>query len=257
MSKIFGKHGNTLPEDCRYVISPSQISKFFEYPKQWYLENVKKSEPEFKGNTASFIGTICHYIYESYINGEKTDRKEINEDLKQYLIENPNADVDYYKVINTYPEVAMSVMNNYVVDSLATDIKVEQKVHYQLRDGIYVAGTYDRLESNTILCDFKTVGTKPNEWEIPFHYRIQLLAYVYILNKLGYNIEKIRIIYGVKPTKTLPARTFVVTEDVTDESLKLIEDTLNLISDSILTCEQKPELTYLIFKSMELKDVIS
>lgn len=252
MSNIFGYEHIQIP-DCKYKISPSQIGRFFEYPKQWYLENIKKEEPEFQGNTASFIGTICHYIYSSYVKGINPTREEINIELQDYLKEYPNKEVNFTEVTNVYPQVASAVMNNYVIKHNVDDISVETPISYKVKDGIYVAGTYDRLEDD-ILCDYKHVSSKPNEYVLPFGYRIQLLTYAYILRKMGKEVNKIRIIYGVKPTKTLNARCFTTTENVTDENLKLAEDTLNLIADSIITCEEHPELTYLIFKSMELKN---
>lgn len=107
-----------------------------------------------------------------------------------------------------------------------------------------------------IVTDYKTVSTKPcNLDTIPFDYKIQLLAYAYALGRNKKFIDRIRVVYGVKPTKTLPARTFVVTEQISFEDTQLISDTLNLITDTILKVKQQPELTYLLFKSMSLKEV--
>ena len=104
-----------------------------------------------------------------------------------------------------------------------------------------------------MIVDFKTVGKKPDENLIPWGYKIQLLAYAYAFRKQGYNINRIRLVYGVKPTKTIPARCITVTELITPEHEKMIQDTLQLITESVIICRNNPELVYLIFKSMELK----
>ena len=117
---------------------------------------------------------------------------------------------------------------------------------------IYIAGSFDRLEGDCVT-DYKTVGTKPNDITIPFNYRIQLLAYAYALRQTGHEVNRIRIVYGVKPTKTIPARCIVVTEQIDYVAEKLIEDTLKLMGESVLTVLENPSLTHIIFKSMDLK----
>ena len=106
-----------------------------------------------------------------------------------------------------------------------------------------------------IVVDYKNVTTKPaDNAPIPFDYKIQLLAYAYILRQLGYEINRIRIVYGIRPTKTLPARCVVVTESIDFIADKLISDTLRLIAESVLAVKENPKLAYLIFKSMDFKE---
>ena len=106
-----------------------------------------------------------------------------------------------------------------------------------------------------IVVDYKNVVTKPaDNAPIPFDYKIQLLAYAYILRQLGYEINRIRIVYGIRPTKTLPARCVVVTESIDFIADKLISDTLQLIAESVLMVKENPSLAYLIFKSMDFKE---
>ena len=136
--------------------------------------------------------------------------------------------------------------------SKATSKESEKSVLVPFDEGIYIGGTTDLIEDDCIV-DFKTVGKKPNEDSIPWGYKMQLLAYAYAFRKKGYNINRIKIVYGVKPTKTLGARCIPVQELITPESEKMIEDTLQLIAESIIICRNRPELVYLIFKSMELK----
>lgn len=255
MDNIFEYTNPTVPEDCKFIISPSQIYKFFECPKVWYLENIKKEPSEFKGNTSTVMGTICHYIYEQIAKGNMNiNREEINAQLEDYLNEHPEIPADRSAIQINYPLVAMEVVNKYVIPHKTGGIlRMEDKVSAKLTDGIYLAGTCDRLEGDTIV-DYKNVSVKPNENEIPFHYKIQLLAYAYIYRKMGYVINNIRIVYGVKPTKTIPARCIVVTEVIDYPMEKMMTDTLNLIAETIKHHEEKPEDDYLIFKSMELKN---
>lgn len=256
MSKIFEYTKPNVPDDCKYIISPSQIYKFFDYPKIWYQENYLQQEQEFKGSTSTVIGTICHYIYEQYVKKNEITRDKISKELREYFSNNPNPDVNIEEVENIYPEVAKRVMNDYVIPSGKTlgnaILKTEVPVYAKVKDSVYIAGTVDRIEG-TIVVDYKNVSTKPNESVIPFQYKIQLYSYAYTLRKLGYEIDRIRIVYGIRPTKTIGARCIIVTEQLDYQSDKLTKDTLELIADSILTVEKNPHLAYLIFKSMDLK----
>lgn len=107
---------------------------------------------------------------------------------------------------------------------------------------------------NGTVVDYKTVGKLPNQDTIPFNYKIQLLAYAYIYRLLGYEVNNIRIVYGVKPTKTIGARCIIVNETIDFTSNKLIGDTLQLIAESVLMVKENPRLAYLIFKNLDFKE---
>lgn len=251
--ELFKYEHAVVPEDCMCLVSPSQLSKFFEYPKIWYLENLSGEKPEFKGNTSTVLGTICHYIYECVAQNMPVNREEINNALDSYLKVCPNEDVDKDLIKELYPQITGVVVNEYILPNLGKNVSCEQKIVHKIDKGVYLAGTYDRLEED-ILCDYKTVATKPNETSIPFHYKIQLLAYAHALRQQGKEVNRIRLIYGVRPTKTIPARCFVVTEEIDDNAEKLIVDTLNLISETVIMSKDHPELIHLLFKSMDLKN---
>lgn len=244
-----------LPDDCIQLISPSQIDKFFQYPRNWYEENMLGNKPSFQGSTSTVTGTICHYIYEQNTLGKEVTREWINKQLDDYLLIKPNPDVDADKVKIDYPVVASAVMNEYVIPANKKGglIECEKPIVAKVMDGIYIAGTCDRIEGDCVV-DYKTVSTKPNDQVIPFGYKIQMLTYAYALRQLGYEINRIRLVYGVKPTKTIPARCVVVTESIDYVAEKLVSDTLKLIGESVLTVKEHPELAYLIFKSMDLKE---
>ncbi len=147
------------------------------------------------------------------------------------------------------------LINEYVMYNRPT--KVEETIYTEVKDGIYIGGSCDAFyhnDDNTggMVLDYKTAGKKPNTDSIPFGYKIQALAYSYIYKSLGYEVDRIRLCYVVRPTKTLPARIFTVTEVITEEDWLLIENTLNLIADSLLYCEKHNEAIPLVFKSQAL-----
>ena len=104
-----------------------------------------------------------------------------------------------------------------------------------------------------IVVDYKTVAKLPNQDKIPFNYKIQLLAYAYAARKMGFEINRIRIVYGVKPTIKIPARCIVVTEEIDFTADKLINGTLQLIGETVLVAKNNPSLVHLLFKSLDLK----
>jgi len=251
--EIFQYKEIEVPKDCYHKISPSQITKFFEYPKVYYEENILKKPFEFQGNTSTVLGTICHYIYKCVTLGQEITKDEINEQLIKYATQKPGLNLDVQEIINNYPLVSSAVVNEYILpNSKANLIKVEEQVLVELGEGIYIGGTYDRLEGDCIV-DYKNVSKLPNTITIPFNYKIQLLAYAWMLRKKGYEVNRIRIVYGITPTKTIGARCIVITEEVDYMADKLINDTIQLIEESIIICKYKPELIHLIFKSMDLK----
>lgn len=243
-----------LPDDCIHNISPSQINNFFALPRVWYEDNMTDGEKAFQGNTATVTGTIAHHIYKSVTLGESITREEINKQLMEYVQLKPELDIDANQVMIDYPLVTGEVVNNYILpnDKKGGVLKVEEQIVAKVMPGIYVGGTYDRLEGDCIV-DYKNVGTKPNENVIPFCYKIQLLAYAFALKQAGHEVNRIRLVYGVKPTKTIPARCIVVTETIDYVAEKQISDALKLIGESVLTVLENPSLTHLIFKSMDLK----
>ena len=170
------------------------------------------------------------------------------------MLLNPNPAVDVTQVKTDYPLVTAAVVNDYILASKANKVEAEKQIVGKVCNGIYVGGTCDRIEDDCVV-DYKNVVTKPaDNAPIPFDYKIQLLAYAYILRQLGYEINRIRIVYGIRPTKTLPARCVVVTESIDFMADKLINDTLRLIAESVLAVKENPKLAYLIFKSMDFKE---
>lgn len=236
-----------LPEDCIFKISPSAISKFFEMPVIWYKEQVLK-ETQFEGNTASVLGSIIHGLAEQYVKGEKSSRENVEEYLAKYQF---NTNVDLEEIRTHYPNMASILINEYVRRNKPTE--VERSLCKEIKDGVYLAGTFDNRTGSTLI-DYKSTSTKPKTDKIPWNYYIQLMAYAWLLKQEGTTIDRIRIVWIVKPTKTLPVRIFVVNQTIEEKDYQAIEDVLQIISDTILLVKEQPELTYLLFKSMQLKE---
>lgn len=256
--EIFRYSHPKTPDDCTDIVSPSAIYKFFSLPKIWY-EEYFLNKKQFEATTATVVGTICHHIYEKVAKGENVVREEIEKQLREYVEMKNLTEVDVDKVIADYVPVVNTVVNAYVLPHTTGygNIELEKPVAIKLPsnygNGVYLAGTIDRIEGDCIV-DYKNVAVKPNELQIPFNYKIQLLAYAYAARQLGYEINRIRIVYGVKPTKTLGARCVVVTETISFPDEQMVDDTLKLMADTILFSKKFPEYNYLIFKSYALKE---
>jgi CRISPR/Cas system-associated exonuclease Cas4 (RecB family) len=146
--------------------------------------------------------------------------------------------------------MASALVNEYLAHNIPTE--VEQSLVSEIKDGVYLGGTCDSL-TNDIIVDYKNVATKPKTDKIPWNYYIQLMAYAYLYRAKGVDINRLRIVYTVRPTKTMGVRVFVVDHQVTQSDWQAIEDVLTLIADSYLLAQAKPEYTHLLFKSMALK----
>ena len=243
---IFDYYKIPLPDNCIFKISPSAISKFFEMPVVWYKEQVL-GEVQFKGNTSSVLGSIVHGLAEQYAKGETSSREEIDKYLTKHKF---NTDVNINEVRNLYPDMAKTLINEYLRHNKPTE--VERSMFKEIKDGVYLAGTFDNRTGTTIV-DYKNVATKPNTDKIPWNYYIQLMAYAWMCREEGIEIDKIRLVYIVRPTKTLPIRIFTVNQIINDDDYKAVEDVLELIASTILTINDEPHLIPLLFKSMSLK----
>lgn len=234
-----------LPEDATFKISPSGISKFFDSPVLWYKEHIL-GEKEFQGNTATTVGTLVHYCAEQKILGQPIDYNLINEEIRK--IDNP--DVDKEEVMSAW-EIQKDVLFDEYLNHQTID-EAEAQLCHKVKEGVYVAGSCDARQGSTVI-DFKNVSKKPRD-TIPFNYFIQLMAYAYMYKQQGVFIDKIQLVYTVRPTKTLPARLIVVSQLIKDEDWEMIENTLELIADTVLKSRECPELNYLLFKSMQFKE---
>lgn len=265
MSNIFKYNDIELPPDGIHKISPSAISKFYDYPVNYYKEMVQGEKPEFKGNTSTILGTVCHYILKKVADNELVSAEEIDREIRVYceeLVSDNVNNIDIADILLNYFPISSAIINQYLLRHRSLIEKTEFQVLCSLGDGIYLGGTLDVLQRNFdgdgyIVVDYKTTSSKPHEAEIPFHYKLQLLGYAEALRRTGCKVVGIKIVWGVKPTKTLPARCYEIGHTIKDEDYELIADTLQLIKESVLICKDHPELIHLIWKSMKLKNVTS
>lgn len=240
------EYDNFKIPNCDFKISPSSIGNFFNAPVLWYKEHVTKESEGFTGSTSSHLGTIIHAILEAVGNKEDVNSEEIED----YIDAIADEAVDKEVIRDNYQMMAEEVVNTYLLSNMPDS--TEKKTYREVLDGIFVGGTYDNITNGTLV-DYKTAGKKPNTETIPFNYLIQLLAYAWALKGEGIEIDRVRIVYIVRATKTLPPRVFEVNHMISAEDWEMIENTLMLIADSVDACRKHPELTHLIFKSMKLK----
>lgn len=235
----------TVPEDCMFKISPSSIETFFSYPSIWYKEQVLK-ETQFIGNTSTVLGTICHAVWHAVANNLPTERKEVEAYLQEQIKIIPDLDIDLIREL--YPEMAKVVVNEYLLKNIPD--KTEFEVSAKVSDGVYIAGTVDNYTKGTIV-DYKTIDKIPSK--ISWKYKIQLLAYAYAMRNQGYRVDKIRLVYAVRPTVKLPVRCVIFEEDITDNDMFEAIETFKLMADTVKLAKEHPEYVYLLFKSMKLK----
>jgi hypothetical protein len=242
-----------LPSDAKFKISPSQIASFFEYPVVWYKQEVL-GEKQFKGNTATVLGTSIHYVAEKYAEARLAN-KPLDTDFLQTKIEKDldeldNPDVNKEEVLHFYQMMSEELINQYLSSNIPT--QVEYQTIAKVKDGIYVGGSVDNRTNGTIV-DYKSATTKPRTDKIAWNHFIQLMAYAWSDKQKGIMTDRIRIVYVVRPTKTLPVRVFTVEQQITLNDWKAIEDVLEMITLTILKAEEDPSLVPLLFKSMNLE----
>lgn len=241
-----------LPEDAIFKISPSSIAKFFEYPVIWFKEQIL-GEKEFTDSTATVLGKIVHHIGECYAKNENVTKEEISKYITKYKF---RTDVNTKEIELQYPDMGNALVNEYI--SKHKPIEVEKSMYAKVKEGIYVGGTADNITKSSteslMVVDYKTTSTKPKTDKIPWNYYIQAMAYAWMLKQQGLEVDRIRIVWIVKPTKTLPVRIFKVTQIINEKDYQAIEEVLEIIADTILLSKSNPELNYLLFKSMQLKE---
>ena len=241
------KYKSSHIDGCIHKISPSQISKFYDNPYMWYKEQLLK-ETKMIPTTSMVLGTLVHAVAEAEVKNEDYNQEEIISFVEEESI---TADIDIDTVLTNYPLMSKVLKDDFInqTDITNTELPVES----DLGGDIWVGGTVDFIAGDT-LGDYKTASKKPNLKKIPFNYKIQLLAYCYCLKKMGTNIKNIQIVYIVRPTKTLPARIFTVTESIEEMDWSMIENTLGLIKESVQVSNAVPTLRHIIWKHMSLKE---
>ncbi len=256
-----------LPEGS-FRIGASSFSTFMDRPHQWYREQVLKEEG-FKGNTSSVIGTIVHYCAEQKALGLEPSIVEIENYIKNHSISRIYPDVDTTIVRNTWKQMAMTLVNEYVLPNKNNLEEVEPFVYKELYPGYFPSGSIDRVEkvgNDTYrIVDYKTYNSKTKPTSIPMYYKYQLLIYAFIYSK---PVSEIRLVYinraidgtyisektGKACGKIHPPELTILTESVTQDDLAFIESVLHLCIDTHKTSVENPHLTYLLYRDYRLKD---
>jgi len=260
--KQFGKYvenyQDILPEGA-FRISPSKLYGFKVDKPKWYQEQVLGID-EFSGNTYTEIGTIVHRIAERYIKTRGSDVDEIEQYIST-LTPSEEVDVDYIQT--QWRVMGEALVNHLIVYGIPN--RSEEVLSYEFRDGIWIVGTADAVLADSCLIDFKTTSKHSVGDTIPPYYKLQLLVYAWLYRKQGVYIDRVRITWVThndvnrisektgKPMKDYPTEVIDVTEMVTDEDMKYVEDYLNLVADTYEAIKKSPELAYLIIGDTTLR----
>lgn len=261
--------GKGILPDGAFRIGASSFSIFMDRPHQWYREKVL-NEDGFVGNTSSVIGTIVHYCAECKASGREPDQQEIENYIKNHSISRIYPDVDTQIVRDSWKEMAMTLVNEYVLSNKNNLEEVEPFVYKELQPGYFPLGSIDRVEKvgngSYRIVDYKTYNSKTKPTSIPMYYKYQLLIYAFIYSK---PVSEIRLVYinraidgtyisektGKLCGKIHPSEVTVLTEPVTQDDLAFIESVLHLCIDTHRTSIENPHLTYMLYRDYRLKDV--
>jgi len=253
-----------VAEDCRFKISPSSFGYFVTTPWVWYRQHVLGLD-KFEYSTSSVIGTIVHYVAECVATGVEVEKKYIEKYIEKHE-ENDN----YCKetVRDNWYTMSSELVNGYVLTNKNSFFKAEMQVSTAIRKGIYCAGTLDLLEGtkeDCTLVDYKTYNSKTKPKTIVPLYKYQLLAYAYLLRKLGYKVNRIKLVFvnryidgGIsektgKPLKSYNSEVTEIVQFVDDGDMEFIEGMFELAADKLEATEKYPELSSVIWHDPRLK----
>ena len=257
-----------LPENS-FRISASQFNIFMNKPHKWYREQVL-GESGFTGSTSTIIGTIVHYCAEQKALGLEPKLDQIEQYIENHsdVIEFP--DIDTHSVRANWKQMAMVLVNQYVLPNLNNLEEVESFVYNELYPGYFPSGSIDRVEKvgdgTYRIVDYKTYNSKIKPRIIPMNYKYQLLIYAYIYSK---PVSEIRLVYvnrsieGVLGKvrkngtqvmgKSYPPEVTVLTESIIQDDLDFIESLLKLCCETHMTIKNNPELAYIAYRDYRLK----
>ena len=252
--------GIIKPGDFR--ISASQISRYFDQTSQWYNEFLEKAQG-FEGSTASELGNCVHAAAAMYIDTGNVNHTAII----NYINKISNPEIDKSIILYQYPIMAEVLITNAIPNR--SILKSEQFIWKELLPGIGVGGSYDALDTHTkIIRDFKTTGSLDNArlpTKFPRAYWFQLMTYAWILTQQGTQIDYIQLDYVTrsnigrtsektgKPLKDYPSTYHKLVEPVTNDSLNLIGNCINIIAESVHLYKTQPELRHILSQDMRLR----
>ena len=243
----------------KYVVSASSIDTFFKDTREFL--NIIEGKPTFKGNDATVLGTLVHYIASQTIMN-----KEINkEDMFDFYCENSEY-VTYGDILDKAFEISETLIP-YIKNNIYNYKFCEDRFKYQISDNLMLCGTTDLVVGDELI-DFKTTRDQKKIDTFPEHYISQLSTYIYLLRKNNIEINRFALIWITVPNtnrisdktgkrlKEYPTQINKISMEVNDEVLDNIEKKINLIRDSIELSISNPEYKHIIFKDYDLKEIV-
>lgn len=239
-----------------FRISASQFSKFFDNTNEWYREHLL-GETGFTGNTSSYLGNVVHAAIEMYVKENKIHWDQ----LENYIDSIKDSEIDVNHIRNQYVGMIDTVLP-FVDANMPTE--VEKFVFHEVLPGIGAGGSIDALRGDTIM-DWKTTSAKTPPTKFSRNYWFQQMLYAWVLKQQGINIRFLKLVFITqhetgrisektgKPLKDYPSIYSVVTEEVTDEKLDIIDSCVRLVAESVKTFREQPELRHLLAQDMRLK----
>jgi hypothetical protein len=264
MNKYFEYNtGSTvIPEDS-FRISPSQLSRFFDDTSWWWREQILKETPKFLQSTASELGTCVHAAAAMHFNNKQIDYSAINTYISSII----NVEVDKSIITAQVRPMVSALQSQFLSSNLGTHS--ELFVHADVLPGIVAAGSIDLYDQQrAILYDYKSMGSLdaarvPSSF--PRAYYFQQLTYAWILRKNGLPVDFCKLVYisrdntgrvsekTGKPLQDYPSTVNIVTHQITDEDMAIIENTLKLVAESVLLFKAHPEFRHIIMQDYRYK----
>lgn len=257
----YGLQYNNIPKEA-IRISPSSISKFTTRKWEWFQEVVNK-ESLFLGNDSTILGTCVHKVAEDYIKLRKVNKESIYAYIDTFK---DRTDINKEFIKEQFVPMGQSLIN--YLNTFGIPKQSELTLTYKFTDDIYLAGTIDAIQDNTVI-DFKTTSNLSPLNDIPQHYKWQLLTYAWLAKKEGFTIDKIKILWITqnhvnrisdktgKKMKDYPSIVKGVTHLITDEDMRFIDDYINLIVDTLKFSNSNPQYNYITYSDYRLKEKYS
>jgi hypothetical protein len=166
--------GAKILPDGAFGISPSNISKFFDKPHEWYREQVL-GEEGFTGSTASVLGTCVHFCAEEYAKTGKVDvdsiykyiYKETCSGASEVMFEQAVATVPVEDVDTRYEMWSDLIISNQDNENIDAAVILEQwkPMGQALITLLYTTGVPQRSEE--LVKAQVTMGKLPEQIQDP------------------------------------------------------------------------------------------
>lgn len=253
--------GTGIIPEGDFRISASQVSRYFDSTTSWFREFLL-GEEGFTGNTATELGTCVHAAAEMFVR-EGT----IHNDAIEEYIENLGNDIDKRFIMSQYPGMASTLLAMYLEQNMPE--KTELFLAKEIIPNIWAGGSIDNLtklpDGTYAIVDYKTTSSKTAPTKVARSYWFQQCLYVWLARHHGYQVNSFRLVYITtnelnrvsektgKPLKDYPSTVAVLEHLVTDTDIEIIENTVNLIAESVKAWKEQPEIRHLLAQDYRLK----